>query len=229
MLAAENCKKIVLLLITALIFMLILVPPLLTKTVQGNFVFPPSNPVLSFQSPVNTTYSTNHISLNVEFYTIKTGYYGAPEEESLRNFSYSLDGAASLPIEITNSSIGSNPGTDVYFDGLINLHQLSNGYHNLTVKVIFDYSDLNSPYNTIGDTSEHYHYHTESTSNVYLIVATANENSQPSSSVPEFSWLTILLLLMSIPILLTLITKRVHSGNYLNIQTTSKGHQFSVY
>jgi hypothetical protein len=186
--------------------------PLFTETTQGNFVFPPANPTINFQSPVNTTYSTNDISLKVEFYTFKTGYYGAPEEESLRNFMYSLDGAEFLPIEITNSSVGSNPGTDVYFDGLIDIHQLSEGYHNLTVKVVFDYSDLNSPYNTIGNTSEHYHYHTESTSNAYLIVAIPNENSQPSPSVPEFSLLTLLPLLLSIPIAMIIIRKKLQ-GN----------------
>src|SRR3990172_6435250 len=100
---------------------------------NANFVFPPSNPVITFESPINTTYNTNNISLKVEFYTYKTGYYGAPEEESLRQFQYSIDKNDFQPIEITNSSIGKNPGTEVYFDGLINLHQLSEGYHNLTV------------------------------------------------------------------------------------------------
>jgi hypothetical protein len=176
---------------------------------NANFVFPPSDPVITFESPINKTYSTNNISLKVEFYTYKTGYYGAPEEESLRQFQYSLDGTDFQSIKITNYSIGRNPGTDVYFDGLIELHQLSEGEHNLTVKVIFDYSDLNSPYNTIGDTSEHYRYHTESTSDVYLIVAKSSENSQPSPSVPEFSWLTILPLLLATPIVLITARKRL--------------------
>ena len=180
---------------------------------NANFVFPPSDPVITFESPINTTYNTNNISLKVEFYTYKTGYYGAPEEESLRQFQYSLDGTDFQSIKITNSSIGRNPGTEVYFDGLINLHQLSEGHHNLTVKVLFDYSDLNSPYNTVGNTSEHYHFHTESISNVYLIVATPNENSQSSSiadtSVPEFSWLTSLPLLLAIPIALVIVRKRL--------------------
>ena len=179
---------------------------------NANFVFPPSNPVITFESPINTTYNTNNISLKVEFDTYKTGYYGAPEEEALRQFQYSIDKNDFQSIEITNSSIGKNPGTEVYFDGLINLHQLSEGYHNLTVKVIFDYSDLNSPYNTVGDTSEHYHYHTESISNVYLTVATPSENSQsssiPNTSVPEFSWLMILPLFLSILFVVVLIRKR---------------------
>jgi hypothetical protein len=194
-------KKTAISVIIMMLLFLALASTTFKETVKANFCFPPSNPAINFQSPVNTTYSTNDIYLKIEIYTYKTGYYGAPDDESLRNFSYSLDGAGFLPFEITNSSVGMNPGTDVYFYGLIELHQLNEGYHNLTVKVVFDYSDLNSPYNTVGDTSEHYHYHTESVSNAYLAVTTSNKSQSSSTannSVPELPWLLVVPLLLAV-------------------------------
>ncbi len=185
MLTKSNRKRVSPFLIAILLFMLMLTPPLFTESTRGNFVFPPAKPIIEFQSPVNTTYTTDNISLKLEVYTYKTGYYGAPEDESLRHFLYSVDNGEFQPIKIVSSSVGRNPGADVYFYGLIDLHQQSGGYHNLIVKVVFDYSDLNSPYNTVGNTSEHYNYHTESISNAYFRVDTFAQRISILSPVNE--------------------------------------------
>ena len=97
----------------------------------------------------------------MEFFTYRTGYTGALENASLRHFLYSVDNSEFLPIEITNASIGKNPGSEVYFYGLISLHQLSQGYHNLTVKVVLDYDQYPpAPINT----------HTENIACAYFII-----------------------------------------------------------
>ena len=121
MLTKVKQKKLFPLSFTFLLLILLLTSPSFTKIANANFVFGPTNPIIYFKSPVNTTYTTNNISLAVKFDTYKTGYYGAPEDESLRQFQYSIDGKELQPIEITNSSIGINPGADVFFEGLIHL------------------------------------------------------------------------------------------------------------
>lgn len=158
-----------------------------SQLADANFLLPPAPPEVRFLSPVNTTYSSNDISLIVEFYTYKTGYYGAPEDESLREFQYSIDEASYLPITITNSSVGRNPGNDVSFQGAIRLSGLNEGLHNLTIQVVFDYSDLNYPYKVGNYSSEHYNFHTESNSTVYLIVdnSSGSTNNNLSPNLPE--------------------------------------------
>jgi hypothetical protein len=160
------------------------------NTAKANFCFPPTNPVITFKSPVNTTFSTNNVTFTVEFYTYKTGYIGAPENESLRHFLYSVDDAEFQTIEITNSSIGLNPGTDVYFDGLINLHDLSQGYHTLTVRVVFDYDQYPpDPFNT----------HTENTAYAYFIIDSIPDAANTNSfGMPPFLLVASLLAVIAI-------------------------------
>ena len=142
----------------------------ITEPAKANFCFPPANPVISFTSPVNTSFTTNNVSFTVKFSTYKTGYTGAPENESLRHFIYAVDEDEFQPIEITNSSIGLNPGADVNFDGLINLHQLSQGYHNLTIRAVLDYDQYPTyPINT----------HTENTAYAYFLI-----DSIPDAEIP---------------------------------------------
>jgi hypothetical protein len=148
------------------LFLLVLALPSVsfTQMVEANFVFPPSPPLISFKSPVNTTYSQKDVNITVEFWTYKTGYPGAPDDESLRKFLYSLDEEEFQPMEIINASIGQNPGTEVYFYGLIRLHELNEGRHNLTVRAIFDYRGwfLNTTH--------------ISTSNAYFKIETTQDN-----------------------------------------------------
>ena len=153
-----------------LLMFIIVTQTAFTEPAKANFCFPPANPVISFTSPVNTSFSTNNVSFAVKFSTYKTGYTGAPENESLRHFLYAVDEDEFQPIEITNSSIGLNPGADVYFDGLINLNKLSQGYHNLTVRAVLDYDQYpTSPINT----------HTENTAYAYFLI-----DSIPDAEIP---------------------------------------------
>jgi hypothetical protein len=145
----------------------------LSHLAKANFVFPPSNPSITMKSPVNRTYSINTLPLEVTFYTYKTGYYGAPEDESLRMFTYTIDGKNPEPITITNSKVALNPGGDVFFDGSAYLPELSEGLHNLTVRIVLNYTDLNIPH---GNGEEHYRYHTESESTVYFRIDTVPQN-----------------------------------------------------
>ena len=57
-----------------------------------------------------------------------------------RLFTYSLDGQIPENITITNSSVSVNAGAPVFFVGSANLTALTEGPHNLTVHVIFDYA-----------------------------------------------------------------------------------------
>jgi hypothetical protein len=163
-------------LITALILVLLfsaMVRVQLRPLAKANFVFPPADPVINMESPANRTYSINTLPLEVTFYTYKTGYYGAPEDESLRLFTYTVDSKNPEPITITNSSVALNPGGDVFFEGSVYLPELSEGLHSLTARVVFDYTDLDSPW---GNGEEHYRYHTESESTVHFRIDTVPQN-----------------------------------------------------
>ena len=130
---------------TAFVLALILV--LLVSAVAGaqqslfakaNFVFPPPNPMITITSPTNSsTYNVSTRSLNVTITTLKTGY---DYKGVSRLFTYSLDGQIPENITITNSSVSVNAGAPVFFVGSANLTALTEGPHNLTVHVIFDYA-----------------------------------------------------------------------------------------
>lgn len=142
---------------------------------EANFVFPPANPEIRFLSPVNTTYSSNNISIDVGFETYKTHYQGGPTLEISRQFQYALDEGEFQLVRITNSSIGEQPGSDVWFEGFIQLHNLAEGRHNLTVKVVFDYSEPSYP------PSQKYSIHTETISNAYIEINSQYESPQNTS------------------------------------------------
>ena len=127
--------------------------------VKGNFCFPPANPIITIESPTNRTYNVHTLFLNMSVYTYKTGYEGGPARNSSRLFVYSLDGESYEPIIITKAEVGLNPGSNVFFEGFAILSGLAQGFHNLTVRVVFDYYD--------GDP------HTESNSTVFFWIDTA--------------------------------------------------------
>jgi hypothetical protein len=134
---------------------------------KANFVFPPANPVITIESPTNSTYKVTTLSLEVTFETYKTGYPGGPEYPTTRQFTYILDGKAPEPINITNFSVAINPGGDVFFEGSALLPELTEGLHNLTVCVVFDYPS---------DTNAFESHHTESKSSVYFRIDTVAQN-----------------------------------------------------
>jgi len=128
---------------------------------KANFLFPPSNPTITMTSPTNnSTYNVNTLSLKVTFTTYKTGY----ETNGVsRLFTYALDGQNPENITITNSSSAPLPaGAPVFFEGSANLTELTEGMHNLTVHVAFDYAPTR--YNDL--------IHTESKSTVNFSIDT---------------------------------------------------------
>jgi hypothetical protein len=127
--------------------------------VKANFCFPPADPAITIESPTNRTYNMHTLFLNMTVYTYKTGYEGGPARNSSRLFVYSLDGEPYEPITITKAEVGRNPGNNVFFEGFAILSGLTQGFHNLTVRVVFDYYD--------GDP------HTESNSTVFFWIDTA--------------------------------------------------------
>lgn len=137
---------------------------LLTK---ANFVFPPANPHITITSPTNnTSYNVSTLSLEVTFETYKTGYEEPSVSNTTRLFTYALDGKNPENITITRSSVASYPGGDVFFAGSANLANLTEGLHNLTVHVVFDYYQL-------PDDS----FHTESESTLYFRIDTIPHNT----------------------------------------------------
>lgn len=158
-------KKSVFALMLIVMFSIMLVTPIVfTNVANANFVFPPSNPDIIFNSPVNTTYTTNNVSLNVTVATYLTGWYGGPRDKSLTWLEYSIDGSKFQPLNITNSITEGNPGNTAQFNCSISLYQLSEGNHTLTVKAVLDYYTYNYP-----QPGENF-LHTESTSNAYIII-----------------------------------------------------------
>lgn len=138
--------------------------------VKGNVMIGIVPPVINVVSPTNTTYNTNNISVNARFTTITTGLYdGGPRSENTRLFTYSLDGKNPENFPITNFSIGLNPGTKVSFEGEVNLRDLTEGLHNLTIRVVFNYSKEHYP-------SETSHYYSEAESVVFFRVDTVSQN-----------------------------------------------------
>ena len=105
---------------------------------KANFLFPPPNPAITITSPTNSsTYNSSTLSLKVTVTTVKTGY----ETNGVsRLFTYALDGQNPENITITNSSVSVNAGGIVFFEGSANLTELTEGMHNLTVRVTFDYA-----------------------------------------------------------------------------------------
>ncbi len=165
---------------TLLLLLLVLSSLSLMPSAEANFVSPPANPEIHFLSPVNTTYSSNNISINIGFETYKTSYYAGPRLESSRQFQYALDGEEYQRIRITNASIGQNPGSQVWFEGLIQLHNLTEGLHNLTVKVVFNYSEPSYP------PSQNYNIHTETISNAYLVIDSQYDSTHNALETPVY-------------------------------------------
>ena len=67
----------------------------------------------------------------------------------------------------------------MWFEGLIHLQNLTEGRHNLTVKVVFDYSEATYP-------DQHYDIHTETISNAYLTINSEYDSSHNTSETPSY-------------------------------------------
>jgi hypothetical protein len=158
-------EALALTLITALLFSAI-AGARLSLLAKANFVFPPANPRITITSPTNnTSYNVSTLSLEVTFETYKTGYEEPSVSNTTRLFTYALDWKQPENITITNATVASYPGGNVFFAGSANLANLTEGLHNLTVHVVFDYFQLPND-----------SFHTESESTLYFKIEPAPHN-----------------------------------------------------
>jgi hypothetical protein len=202
-------KRISAFTLTALLSILVVTPIMFTNLANANFVFPPSDPNITFTSPVNTTYTTSDVFLNVTIDTYQTGWGGGPREESYRHLEYSVDGNEFQPLEIiTISLFQRNPGNPAIINCSINLYGLSEGNHSLAVKAVFDYYSYDYPKpgrNTL---------HTESIANAYLFIDTVVDTPNPepidNSQIPH-PQLTIIALAVTVAVIISISVLRLKS------------------
>jgi len=170
---------------------IIVVTPIIANWANANFCFGPSHPDITFNSPVNTTYTTNNVFLNVTIATYLTGWSGGPRDESFTHLEYSVDDNQFQPLNITNAITKGNPGSSAHFNCSISLHQLSEGNHTLTVKAALDYYSYEYP-----QPGKNW-LHTESIANAYLFIDTVVDTPNPepiNNSLIPHPQLTIIVL-----------------------------------
>ncbi len=174
-----NQKRTAALTLIVILSIIVVTPIAFTNMANANFCFPPSNPDITFTSPVNTTYTMSDVFLNVTIDTYLTGWGGGPREESYRHLEYSVDGNEFQPLKIiTISLFQGNPGNPAIINCSINLCGLSEGNHSVTVKAVFDYYSYNYPEpgrNTL---------HTESVANAYLTIDAVPDNTPTPTDSP---------------------------------------------
>jgi hypothetical protein len=127
---------------------------------KANFIFPPGNPIITILSPTNnTSYNASTLSLKATFETYHTAYEAPIVSNKTRVFSYALDGKPPEPLTITTARDEGYPGGDVFFESSDILPELTEGLHNLTVRIVSDYFQQPAD-----------RFHTESESTVYFRV-----------------------------------------------------------
>jgi hypothetical protein len=132
-------------------------PSFLTKA--NVFPFEPNNPVIIIESPTNSTYNVNSLTLNVTIKTIKTLFEGTDAaQNTTRVVTYSLDGESPRVITETSYSYNVSLGSNVTFTGLAVLPELTDGPHNITLHAEYDYNP--------------YGIHRESESSIYFTIDT---------------------------------------------------------
>ena len=149
---------------------------------------------VTLYSPLNKTYTSNVVYCN--------GSFSCPTE-LLETLNYSLDEKylGYLPWKLDMGSLG-NPVTN--FNGSVSLPNLNDGSHKLSIGVKEELWDGTHLVNT-----------TTWVNTVYFTVITnqslpsLTSSPTPTSSIPEFSWLTILPILLAIPIVLVMARKRL--------------------
>lgn len=151
-------------LVTALLISALAGSQLSSLTKANYFPFEPNNPIIIIESPTNSTYNVNSITLNVTIKTMKTLFEGTdPAQSMTRLVTYSLDGESSGIITETSYSYNNSfwaAGSNVTFIGSAVLPELTDGPHNITVHAEYDYNP--------------YDIHRESQSSVYFRIDTTS-------------------------------------------------------
>jgi hypothetical protein len=173
---------------------------------------------LTIFSPLNMTYSYRNLILNV---TVPIwSIMGMPNSVSMN---YSIDGTHNGQVSLRDITPPDAPpiATKVGMGaGIVNLPELPDGSHYLTIylsglnmenyqpqfksyiyTVFFSIDDPNSIFSP-----------TSSPTPSQTLSPTSGSSTNPTAtpSVPEFSWLTILPLLLSIPIVLIIFKKKLY-------------------
>ena len=157
-------KALALTLVLALLFSAV-AGAQLSLLAKANFIFPPGNPIITMLSPTNSTYNVTTLSLKVTFETYHTAFEAPLVSNKTRVFSYALDGKNWDPLTITTARDEGYPGGDVFFESSDILPDLTEGSHNLTVRIVSDY--FQEPADR---------FHTESESTVYFRIDTVPQN-----------------------------------------------------
>jgi hypothetical protein len=157
-------KALALTLVLALLFSAV-AGAQLSLLAKANFIFPPGNPIITILSPTNSTYNVTTLSLKVTFETYHTAFEAPLVSNKTRVFSYALDGKNPDPLTITTARDEGYPGGDVFFESSDILPDLTEGLHNLTVRIVSDYFQLPAD-----------RFHTESESTVYFRIDTVPQN-----------------------------------------------------
>jgi hypothetical protein len=162
----------------AVIALLILLLPIVScfkeDFVDSSGVFTAKAPYI--QSPANTTYSYNSLTLNVTFYADLYEDYGY-------SMNYSLDRKANQTIQLNYFLFGIDQQSKSYIAATVPILNLSEGTHNLTVYLQDEVTTAKTYY--------------DSQTVVFTITANpSNPPNSPTPSVPELSWLLIMPLLI---------------------------------
>lgn len=190
---------------------IIMVTPIaFTNMANANFVFQPSNPDITFTSPVNTTYNTSDVSINITIDSSLTGWFGGPDDERYTKLEYAIDGSSVFRpmIVVTKDFFHMNQGFSAQFNCSINLYNLREGNHTLTVKAAFDY---------YYDSEDYSLFHTESVANAYLLIDAVPDNTPtliPTNSSKDNIQISPSELVIPIIAIMTLVAVTV-SVNYL--------------
>jgi hypothetical protein len=153
-------------------------------------------PYITIFSPENNSQTNSSISINLK---VSVGESTNALSTKIDTICYNTDWIENN-ITVYNGSI--NP-KHTWYSTILNLTDIPEGNHSITI-----YAIERGTYNGSG-LLQYYTFHTQ---NSAMFSFSSNILSSPTPTVPEFSWLTILPLLLAIPIALAIVRKRMQ-GN----------------
>ena len=184
--------------IVAIFFFIFLIS--LTTTIQKTTVAESTHRFfisVSINSPMNATYYTNSIPLNISIYQVFRS-----ESNISRQANYSLDGQENVPISLSyQGEVTAGEHLPLFKTmGVPELLTLSDGSHKITVSAQF--------------TDEYWSSFNEST--VYFNVNTQltpspSPSPSPTPTIPEYSVIILLPLLLSVFSVAVIFTSKNHS------------------
>jgi hypothetical protein len=152
----------------------------------------PSYPSVKINSPINSTYTSDSLTLDIAINTKFDNY----TDITTRTISYSLDGQPNVVINnVSYKYFDVNSSSTV--TALAVLSNLTNGEHKLNVQAKYQYKVFTYDA-TPRPTDTYIVQNYTSKASVFFSVAINNGSPSPTPTVPEFSWLTILPLLISV-------------------------------